>query len=71
MTSTITEVANVVAGRAITKLCDLGFKFEPAEPTLLTGADAKLPAVDSESLVVPLELPQGLVEINIAICERV
>lgn len=70
VTSTLTEMANVVTGRAVTKLYDLGFKFDLTPPTLILGANTQISTFAQESLVVPLELPQGLVEINIAIRER-
>ncbi|KAL0266200.1 UNVERIFIED_CONTAM: hypothetical protein PYX00_011917 [Menopon gallinae] len=69
--STLTEVANVVTGRAVTKLYDLGFKFDLTPPTLVVGSNTQISTFAQESLVVPLELPQGLVEINIAIRERI
>lgn len=70
VSSTLTEVANVVAGQAITKLSELGFKFDLTPPTLIVGENTQITSFAQEALVVPLELPQGLVEINIAIRER-
>lgn len=70
VTATLSEVVNVITGQAVTQLYDLGFKFDLTPPTLVVGENAQIQTFMRESLVVPLELPQGLVEINIAIRER-
>ncbi|MCG8451750.1 MAG: chemotaxis protein CheX [Spirochaetales bacterium] len=68
--ATITELANMITAQAVTKLFDLGFKFDLTPPSIITGDNMQVSNADVEALIVPLELPQGLVEINVAIRER-
>ena len=69
--ATITELANMVTGQAVTKLHDLGFKFDLTPPSIITGDNMQVSDMNVEALIVPLSVPQGLVEINVAIRERV
>ncbi|MDC7221360.1 MAG: chemotaxis protein CheX [Spirochaetales bacterium] len=69
--ATITELANMVTGQAVTKLHDLGFKFDLTPPSIITGENMQVTDLNVEALIVPLSVPQGLVEINVAIRERV
>jgi chemotaxis protein CheX len=48
----------------------LGFKFDLTPPSIITGENMQVSSGDVEALIVPLEMPQGLVEINVAIRER-
>ena len=69
--ATIAELANMIAGQAVTKLHDLGFEFDLSPPSLITGDN--MVVSDSggvEALIVPLELPEGKLEINVAWRER-
>ena len=68
--ATITELANLITAKAVTKLFDLGFKFDLTPPSIITGDNMQVSSGDVEALIVPLEIPQGLVEINVAIRER-
>lgn len=68
--ATITELANMITAQAVTKLFDLGFKFDLTPPSIITGENMQVSNSDVEALIVPLEMPQGLVEINVAIRER-
>ena len=68
--ATITELANMITAQAVTKLFDLGFKFDLTPPSIITGDNMQVSNADVEALIVPLEMPQGLVEINVAIRER-
>ncbi|MBN2625413.1 MAG: chemotaxis protein CheX [Spirochaetales bacterium] len=69
--ATITELANMVTGQAVTKLHDLGFKFDLTPPSIITGDNMQVTDLNVEALIVPLSVPQGLVEINVAIRERI
>jgi chemotaxis protein CheX len=69
--ATITELANMVTGQAVTKLHDLGFKFDLTPPSIITGENMQVTDLNVEALIVPLSVPQGLVEINVAIRERI
>lgn len=68
--ATITELANMITAQAVTKLHDLGFRFDLTPPAIITGQNMSVTDMNVEALIVPFELPQGKVEINVAIRER-
>ena len=68
--ATITELANMITGQAITKLHELGFKFDLTPPSMLTGNDMVISDSGVEALIVPIELTYGKIEINVAIKEK-
>lgn len=68
--ATITELANMITGQAVTKLHDLGFAFDLTPPAIFTGENMEVSNTDVEALIVPMELPMGKIEINVAIRER-
>ena len=69
--ATITEVANMITGQAVTKLHDLGFKFDLTPPSLFTGEKMEVSDHEVEALIVPMLTEQGKIEVNVAIRERV
>ena len=69
--ATIAELANMITGQAVTKLHDIGFNFDLSPPSLITGDNMVVTDAGVEALIVPLELPQGKLEINVAVRERV
>ena len=69
--ATIAELANLITARAITKLHDLGFKFDLTPPAILSGENMQISNKDMEALIVPLDTPQGEVEINVALRDKV
>jgi len=68
--ATITELANIVTAQAVTKLHELGFRFDLTPPTLFTGERMEIANSDVEALIVPIITQQGKVEVNVAIRER-
>ena len=68
--ATITELANMITAQAVTKLHELGFRFDLTPPAIFTGDNMEISNQDVEALIVPMEIPQGKVEINVAIRER-
>jgi chemotaxis protein CheX len=68
--ATITELANMITGQAVTKLHELGFQFELTPPAIFTGEQMEVTDNDVEALIVPIEMPQGQLEINVAVRER-
>lgn len=68
--ATINELANMITGQAVTKLHELGFKFDLTPPAILTGDNMELSDSGVEALIVPMQVPQGKIEINVAIRER-
>ena len=68
--ATINELANMITGQAVTKLHELGFKFDLTPPAILSGENMEISDAGVEALIVPMEVPQGKIEINVAIRER-
>jgi chemotaxis protein CheX len=68
--STIGEIGNMIMGRSITKLYDLGFHFEITPPSVIVGKSVKISTLGIETLAVPYTLPDGRMEINVSIKEN-
>jgi chemotaxis protein CheX len=70
--ATIQELANMITAQAVTKLHDLGFKFDLTPPALFTGENMEVSNnLKVEALIVPMDLgPHGKIEVNVAIRER-
>ncbi len=68
--ATITELANMITGQAVTKLHNLGFKFDLTPPAIFTGDNMEIADTGVEALIVPMILEHGKIEINVAIRER-
>jgi chemotaxis protein CheX len=72
--ATIQELANMITAQAVTKLHDLGFKFDLTPPALFTGDNMEVSSNlgEVEALIVPMELgSNGKIEVNVAIRERI
>jgi chemotaxis protein CheX len=72
--ATIQELANMITAQAVTKLHDLGFKFDLTPPALFTGDNMEVATNlgEVEAPVVPMELGSaGKIEVNVAIREKV
>ncbi len=67
--ATLGELANMIVGRAITKLHILGFDFNISPPTLLIGDKIEITTLQLEAVSVPLSTPDGKVEVNVAVKE--
>jgi chemotaxis protein CheX len=70
--ATITELANMITAQAVTKLHELGFKFDLTPPALFSGENMEISnTMKVEALIVPMELgPIGKIEVNVVIRER-
>ena len=73
--ATISELANLITAQAVTKLHELGFKFDLTPPTLFAGEKMEIVALPGsaqnvEALIVPLISECGEIELNVAIRER-
>ena len=68
--ATITELANLITAQAVTKLHDLGFKFDLTPPALFTGEKMEIANQEVEALIVPMITEQGKIEDNVAIREK-
>ncbi|MDR2601690.1 MAG: chemotaxis protein CheX [Spirochaetaceae bacterium] len=70
--ATLTELANIVTAQAVSKLHDIGFKFDLTPPALFSGENMEIAALQTEALVVPIELgANGVIKISVAVKERV
>jgi len=72
--ATIQELANMITAQAVTKLHDLGFKFDLTPPALFTGDNMEVATNlgEVEALIVPMELGgHGKIEVNVAVRERI
>ncbi|MDR2542358.1 MAG: chemotaxis protein CheX [Treponema sp.] len=72
--ATIQELANMITAQAVTKLHDLGFKFDLTPPALFTGDNMEVSTNlgEVEALIVPMDLGQNArIEVNVAIRERI
>ena len=69
--ATIQELANMITAQAVTKLYDLGFKFDLTPPALFSGENMEISNHEVEALIVPMDLGNnGKIEINVAIREK-
>ncbi len=73
--ATISELANLITAQSVTKLHDLGFKFDLTPPALFAGENMEIAALGGtsesvEALIVPLVTEYGKIEVNVAIRER-
>jgi chemotaxis protein CheX len=72
--ATIQELANMITAQAVTKLHDIGFKFDLTPPALFTGDNMEVSSNmgEVEALIVPMQMGNhGKIEVNVAIRERV
>jgi chemotaxis protein CheX len=68
--SGIGELGNVIAGRAATKLSQMGYNANISVPTLIIGQGATISTLDFQRLVVPLDTPLGSLQVHLALRER-
>jgi len=69
--ATIQELANMITAQAVTKLHDLGFKFDLTPPALFSGENMEISNHEVEALIVPMDMgSNGKIEINVAIREK-
>jgi len=69
--ATIQELANMITAQAVTKLHDLGFKFDLTPPALFSGENMEISDHEVEALIVPMDMgANGKIEINVAIREK-
>lgn len=67
--SALGEIGNMITGNAISKLYKKGFTFVLTPPTVITGKDYEIDTPQIETLVIPILLPIGQIELNIALKE--
>ncbi len=67
--SGISELGNVIAGHAITKLGAAGYNANISVPTLIIGHGSQISTFDIARVVVPLDTEYGTVTLTLAIRE--
>jgi len=65
--SAMGEMANLITGRAVSILNEMGYSLKITPPTLLSGQELKVSDKKMEMLVIPLFCKSGKLLINIAI----
>ena len=68
--STISELANMITGRAITALNNKGYNFDITPPALFSGENMQISNLMLETLVIPLQTSCGNVIVNVAMRQR-
>jgi chemotaxis protein CheX len=63
---TLSELASMMTGRAITLLNDRGHRLRVSPPTLIAGDNVTISNAELETLVVPLATSCGEVIVNVA-----
>jgi len=69
--SGIAELANVIAGRAATKLSQAGYTTNISVPTMIVGRGATITTLDFQRLVVSLDTEFGAMQVHLGLRERV
>ena len=65
MRETVSELANMVIGNAVTQLNDRGFQFKVLPPSVLTDEQDVRSGQDSEATILRFETSSGNVHLNI------
>ncbi len=65
--ATVNELANIIAGRAVSDMANQGRSFNITSPTLFSGREMNVFNTTLETVVIPLDTEHGQVIINLAI----
>jgi len=65
--ATISELGNIITGRAVSILNDNGFKFDITPPILFVGDKMETSDLAQETLIIPLEFEYGIFNVNVAL----
>lgn len=68
--SGVAELGNMITGRATMLLEASGYRCDVSPPTVFVGRDVFVSTVEFRRLVIPLVLPQGHIEVHVALEER-
>ncbi|ADG81008.1 chemotaxis protein CheX [Thermincola potens] len=68
--SGIGEMANIIAGRALIRLEQIGYVSDIGPPSILYGAPARISTLDRKKLQIPLETDVGVVELSVCLREK-
>ncbi len=65
--SAIAEMGNIITGQATIGLEECGYICKLSPPTLVSGVGVVISTLDIQRLIIPLEMPQGYLEISVAL----
>lgn len=65
--SGIAEMANIIAGRALARIEELGYNSDITPPMLIYGQRASISTLDRKRIQIPLKTDIGLIELSIAL----
>ncbi|MFP4497899.1 MAG: chemotaxis protein CheX [Vulcanimicrobiota bacterium] len=65
--ATISELGNIIAGRAVSMLNDGGYNFNITPPVLFVGEKMETSDIVQDTLVIPLETDHGTINVNVAL----
>lgn len=65
----VSELMNIIIGRSVTVLNDMGFTFRLTPPTVYQGSNIRILTKELESLVVPVKTPLGNLSVSVALKE--
>lgn len=69
--STINELANMITGTAVSKLSNLGYKFDLTPPSLFSGQKIIISdGLQLKHLVVPIRCAGGLMNLNLGLTDK-
>ena len=63
---TLSELASMMTGRAISVLNDKGYSLRVSPPTLISGDNVTISTAELETMTVPLETTHGEGVVNVA-----
>jgi len=67
--SALSEMTNMVTGRAIALLVSAGYNVDFSPPTLFVGRDIQIPESDVPSILIPFQTQFGSLNLNVAVKE--
>lgn len=65
--SGISEFVNIVVGRGVGELEKIGYKCKITPPLIYVGNEMKIIETGGQTIVVPIEIPFGVINLNVAL----
>ncbi|HNY11000.1 MAG TPA: chemotaxis protein CheX [Candidatus Wallbacteria bacterium] len=68
--SALSEMTNMITGKAISILSNAGYNADFSPPTLFIGKEIMIPESDVQAILIPFQTQFGNLELNIALKEK-
>ena len=68
--SALSEMTNMITGKAIAMLSSAGYNADFSPPTFFIGKEIMIPESDVQSILIPFQTQFGNLELNIALKEK-